>query len=72
MHSVGGNCVFASELDKYARISYEANYKEIAPSLFENNYQLFNADINDADLILYLILTYVAAVSHVKHSLLQA
>lgn len=35
MHSVGGNCVFASELDKYARISYEANYKEIAPNLFE-------------------------------------
>lgn len=49
MHSVGGNCVFASELDKYARISYEANYKETAPYLFENNYQLFNVDINDAD-----------------------
>ena len=26
MHSVGGKCVFASEWDKYARISYEANY----------------------------------------------
>ena len=23
MHSVGGKCVFASEWDKYARISYE-------------------------------------------------
>ena len=49
MHSVGGKCVFASELDKYARISYEANYKESAPNLFENNYQFFNVDINDAD-----------------------
>lgn len=49
MHSVGGNCVFASELDKYARISYEANYKEIAPNLFENDSQFFNIDINDAD-----------------------
>lgn len=28
MHSVGGKCVFASEWDKYARISYEANYKK--------------------------------------------
>jgi site-specific DNA-cytosine methylase len=35
MHSVGGKCVFVSEWDKYARISYEANYKEISPSLFK-------------------------------------
>lgn len=27
MHSVGMKCVFASEWDKNARISYEANYK---------------------------------------------
>lgn len=49
MHSVGGQCVFASELDKYARLSYESNYKEIAPKLFENNYRYFNMDINDAN-----------------------
>lgn len=49
MHSVGGHCVFASEWDKYARISYEANYHDIAPNLFANNYQFFNCDINDAD-----------------------
>ena len=49
MHSVGGHCVFASEIDKHARLSYEANYKKIAPNLFENNYNLFNTDINDAD-----------------------
>lgn len=35
MHSVGGKCVFASEWDKYARISYEANYKDIEPDLFQ-------------------------------------
>ena len=33
MHSIGGKCVFASELDKYARISYEANYHEIEPKM---------------------------------------
>ena len=53
MHSVGGNCVFASEWDKYARISYEANYKHIEPKLFEKdkngNYKYFNEDINDVN-----------------------
>ena len=29
MHYVGGKCVFASEWDKNARLSYEANYKDI-------------------------------------------
>jgi DNA (cytosine-5)-methyltransferase 1 len=51
MHSVGGKCVFASEWDKNARITYEENYKNIEPSLFqkdsEGNYKFFNADIND-------------------------
>ncbi|MCQ2110642.1 MAG: DNA (cytosine-5-)-methyltransferase [Bacteroidaceae bacterium] len=53
MHSVGGTCVFASEWDKYARISYEANYNEIEPKLFEKDeegrYKYFNEDINDAN-----------------------
>lgn len=52
MHSVGARCVFASEWDKNARISYEANYKDIEPSLFKKNkkgeYLYFNEDINDA------------------------
>ncbi len=48
MHSVGGKCVFASEWDKYARQTYEANYKDIAPNLFKNNCKFFNCDINDA------------------------
>ena len=51
MHSVGGRCVFASEWDKNARLSYEANYIDIAPKLFKKNkkgeYLYFNEDIND-------------------------
>ena len=54
MHSVGGRCVYASELDKNARISYEANYKLIEPRLFKKNkqgeYLYFNEDINDIDI----------------------
>lgn len=38
MHSVGAHCVFASEWDKYARISYEANYKDIEPNLFKKTH----------------------------------
>ena len=53
LHSVGGRCVFASEWDKNARLSYEANYKEVEPKLFKKNkkgeYLYFNEDINDAD-----------------------
>lgn len=49
MHSVGGHCVFASEWDKYARISYEANYKDISPNLFESDYKYFNCDITEQD-----------------------
>lgn len=49
LHSVGMKCVFASECDKNARISYEANYKNISPDLFANNYRFFNEDITIAD-----------------------
>ena len=52
MHSIGGKCVFASEWDKNARITYEATYKGVEPKLFEKdsvgNYLFFNGDINDA------------------------
>ena len=36
-HSIGAKCVFASEWDKNARISYEENYKRIDPKLFEKD-----------------------------------
>lgn len=28
MHRLGGECVFASEIDEAARLTYEANYKK--------------------------------------------
>lgn len=53
MHHVGGKCVFASELDKNARITYEANYKKIEPNLFKKSangeYLYFNEDITEAN-----------------------
>lgn len=48
MHNHGGECVFASEIDKFARITYEENFKDISPILFENG--LFNEDITDSSL----------------------
>lgn len=52
MHSVGMKCVFASEIDKNARLSYESNYKNIEPELFKKddngNYLFFNNDITEA------------------------
>ena len=43
LHQLGGECVYASEWDSYARKTYEINYKNISPSLFEKN--LFRGDI---------------------------
>ncbi|SHM75885.1 DNA (cytosine-5-)-methyltransferase [Polaribacter sp. KT 15] len=48
MHENGGKCVFASEIDKYARITYKENFKNISPEIFENGN--FNEDITDSDL----------------------
>ena len=48
MHEQGGQCVFASELDKFARQTYEANYKEFSPDIFKNGN--FNKDITDPEL----------------------
>lgn len=45
MHELGGECVFASEIDSSARKTYEANFRHINPSLFESG--LFNADIRE-------------------------
>ncbi len=43
MHEAGGECVFASEIDKFARVTYESNFKDISPKLFKN--ENFNWDI---------------------------
>ncbi len=42
-HRLHCQCVFASEIDKYARMTYCANFKEIAPHLFEHD--LYNDNI---------------------------
>ena len=45
LHSLGGSCVFASEIDESARQTYRANFKNLSPELFENDEKLFNHDI---------------------------
>ena len=42
-HSLGAECVYASEIDEYARKTYELNFKKKSPKLFQKN--LFNKDI---------------------------
>lgn len=48
MHANGAKCVFASEWDKFARKTYEANFYNLAPDLFDNNH--FAGDINKVPL----------------------
>jgi DNA (cytosine-5)-methyltransferase 1 len=48
MHENGGHCVFASEIDKFARQTYEHNFRKISPEIFENGN--FNQDITDPNL----------------------
>lgn len=43
MHELGGECVFASEIDKDARKTYEHNFTKLSPKLFESG--LYNDDI---------------------------
>ena len=47
LHNLGGKCVFASEKDKFARLTYEKNFKNISPELFKN--ENFNDDIQKID-----------------------
>jgi DNA (cytosine-5)-methyltransferase 1 len=48
MHENGGTCVFASEIDKFARKTYEVNFRNISPEIFEKGN--FNEDITDPKL----------------------
>ena len=45
LHNLGGECVFASEIDTHARKTYESNFKKITPKLFKN--KMFNNDIRN-------------------------
>lgn len=49
MHDIRGKCVLASEIDKFARQTYKANFEDISPQLFENNDKFFNEDITQLD-----------------------
>lgn len=42
-HDLGAECVFASEIDNYARKTYEHNLKSVSPELFSSH--KFNNDI---------------------------
>ena len=44
-HNLGAECVFVSEWDEAARKTYKANYKKIAPKIFEDEEHLFVGDI---------------------------
>ncbi len=48
MHEVGGKCVFASEIDKFARLTYEHNFRKISSGIFDSGN--FNQDITSPDL----------------------
>ena len=48
MHNNGAKCVFASEWDKFARQTYEANFRTIEPELFTQG--RFAGDINAVNL----------------------
>jgi DNA (cytosine-5)-methyltransferase 1 len=43
MESLGGECVFSSEIDPFARKTYEYNFKKSNPNLFNDG--MFNDDI---------------------------
>ena len=43
MNSLGAECVFASEIDEFARKTYQTNFQKISPKLFESGN--FNTDI---------------------------
>lgn len=47
LHDLDAECVFASEIDRYARITYEHNHKTISPELFETGN--FAGDITQVD-----------------------
>lgn len=47
LHDLGAECVFASEIDRFARITYEHNHKKISPVLFETGN--FAGDITQVD-----------------------
>lgn len=51
-HKIGAECVFASEIDPFARKTYQENFKKLSPSLFDSDLfegTRFNDDIKNID-----------------------
>lgn len=48
LHNCNAKCVFASEMDKYARETYQKNFSSKSPYLFNNG--LFNSDIREMNI----------------------
>lgn len=46
-HNAGAECVFASEWDEAARMTYETNFSKISPEIFKND--LFAGDITQVN-----------------------
>ena len=49
MHRLGASCVLACEIDKHARATYEANFKNVSPELFADDNRFFPPDITAVD-----------------------
>jgi DNA (cytosine-5)-methyltransferase 1 len=47
LHNAGAECVFASEWDESARLTYQTNFAKISPQLFKN--ENFAGDITSVD-----------------------
>ena len=47
LHNLGAECVFASEWNEAARLTYETNFNKISPELFKSN--RFAGDITSVD-----------------------
>jgi DNA (cytosine-5)-methyltransferase 1 len=47
-HNIGAKCVFASEIDPYARMTYEKNFKKLDSEIFKND--MFKGDIQEISL----------------------
>ena len=47
-HNAGSECVFVSEKDPYARLTYKENFKKISPHIFKSD--LFESDLFNDDI----------------------
>ena len=57
LHNLGAKCVASCEIDKYARQTYEHNFKKISPDLFSSDQfyddiqQIIPSELPDYDIL---------------------